>query len=730
MNAPRKNLSNPDLSDECTEMMTTADHSEEQYQFKRDPRLGDSAGSLGYQSLLEDHVSPPETTRPEPSIVTTNRVTPWKTQASLSSEPTSLASVMKDQLREQASQKFDSVVAQQIEQEEEILLAMAMERSLAELSYMSLHSTKQGITSTSSHRSLARTDSGNAQYTSKPAAIDSQSLFLKDTNEPSVSETPEFLMSNTLSQPTSLRRGSIEKSYDLTGAADTLSPDELREIQNALEEAEMTSQKESNEADELAHQIDGISVEDAAAIQAAIRQAEQEEEEQKQEMERQSLLLALEIQRREDEEARQILQRRQQQPQGNVRTMTREELERESRVGAYTLAEPAPKHLLEDDDREDARLVAAGFRINAAAPHEWNRRGDHVVGPDNEIRTKHDIELNDIANAHRLGLDNANIGNKAYNSFRASLKKNQTKGVAAHGTGRAGSDADATKNGVMDPQVRVLISKAINSGIISRCNGIVKEGKEAVVCHADMGNESESFDVAVKVFKRISEFKARADYVQGDPRYARDNFRKLSSRDQLSLWAEKEYRNLVRANRCGVPVPTPLMHKDNVLFMRFLGHEGWPAPQLRELNLRRASKRWEVLYSQVMEAVKNLYQRAKLVHGDLSEYNIMIVPAYLVENIADGIEDINQDVQAALIDFGQAVDARHPDADGLLERDIARVNTFFSLQGVETMSQEMSLRFVTGGGKDEEPSHLEDHADDSTGRISPQSQNEPPDTTG
>merc|ERR1711933_206012 len=89
-------------------------------------------------------------------------------------------------------------------------------------------------------------------------------------------------------------------------------------------------------------------------------------------------------------------------------------------------------------------------------------------------------------------------------------------------------------------------------------------------------NGSGGFDVAVKVFKQIQEFKTRGSYVDGDSRYHNIKFQKLDKREQVELWTSKEYRNLIRANAAGVPVPTPLMCKQNVLFMRFLGSiDGW-----------------------------------------------------------------------------------------------------------------------------------------------------------
>ena len=84
----------------------------------------------------------------------------------------------------------------------------------------------------------------------------------------------------------------------------------------------------------------------------------------------------------------------------------------------------------------------------------------------------------------------------------------------------------------MDGNVRLQISAAINAGLIDNCNGVVKEGKEALVYHADGGWKgrqalteeqsvssspgeprefvgSDGYDVAVKVFKRVVEFKGR-----------------------------------------------------------------------------------------------------------------------------------------------------------------------------------------------------------------------------
>lgn len=66
----------------------------------------------------------------------------------------------------------------------------------------------------------------------------------------------------------------------------------------------------------------------------------------------------------------------------------------------------------------------------------------------------------------------------------------------------------------------------------------------------------------------------------------------------------------------------------------------------------------------------------------------------MVEHVSPGVENREEDLQAVLIDFGQAVDTRHPDAVILLQRDLDRIKSFFTKQGVETMGAEEALTFV------------------------------------
>lgn len=402
-------------------------------------------------------------------------------------------------------------------------------------------------------------------------------------------------------------------SFDLSGAAEHLTEVELRDIQQALDRRtddngfpHLTTEdnKPTNGADQ-------VSEEDLAAIASAVNDVEMEQaiahalRAADEEEERKSVELAIKLIREEQlqstSESHASIQRHTQ--QGNVRTMTRGEYEAQQvkvQPLAGQLTADRPCHFDEDE------FIAAGFRINSSGRQQWSRRDQSsVIGPNNEVRTKHDTLLNGQANAERLGLESevvSTIGNQAFNSFLQSVQGRKCESFSKGG-GRTGSDTRATTSGAMDTNVRGEITKAINNHLIEKCNGVVKEGKEAVIYHANKGSESGGFDVAVKVFKRIQEFRGRGDYVDGDPRYGKTAFRSLSSREQLKVWAEKEYRNLIRASRVGVPVPTPLSQQENIVFMRFLGTDGWPSPQLRDLELRRGSSRWNTLYSQVLNSI-------------------------------------------------------------------------------------------------------------------------------
>jgi RIO1 family len=148
----------------------------------------------------------------------------------------------------------------------------------------------------------------------------------------------------------------------------------------------------------------------------------------------------------------------------------------------------------------------------------------------------------------------------------------------------------------MDEETRLQITRAVERGLISQLTGVVKLGDDATIFHANRGTESSGFDVAIKVYKRVH---GRRSAQPGDGNESQSS----TSKQLLELWTMKEFRNLKRARKSGVPTPAPFLTKNNILFMQFMGLGGRSAPQLAELELRRGHKRWKPLYRQIVEAV-------------------------------------------------------------------------------------------------------------------------------
>lgn len=71
----------------------------------------------------------------------------------------------------------------------------------------------------------------------------------------------------------------------------------------------------------------------------------------------------------------------------------------------------------------------------------------------------------------------------------------------------------------------------------------------------------------------------------------------------------------------GFPVPQVVSLTRNVLVMEFLGENGWPAPRLKDVELTKKS--YHRIYHRLIRLLRDMYQKCRLVHGDLSEYNLL-----------------------------------------------------------------------------------------------------------
>jgi RIO kinase 1 len=225
---------------------------------------------------------------------------------------------------------------------------------------------------------------------------------------------------------------------------------------------------------------------------------------------------------------------------------------------------------------------------------------------------------------------------------------------------------------VFDRPTLMTIYNLMNKGEIDEIHGAIKAGKESKIY---WGRNLKGEELAIKIYLTVSsEFrKGMLTYMAGDPRFK--NVRK-GPRSLIYTWAKKEFRNLREAHKVSVRVPKPFAVQKNVLLMEFIGEDGISAPLLREVELEKPER----TYLKVLLYVKRLHRDAKLVHGDLSEYNIMIWKG-----------------EPIIFDVSQAVSLKHPNSDQFLMRDLENLTRCFKRMGVGVLSTEEAFRRVTSG---------------------------------
>ncbi|XP_063903589.1 serine/threonine-protein kinase RIO1 [Zophobas morio] len=230
----------------------------------------------------------------------------------------------------------------------------------------------------------------------------------------------------------------------------------------------------------------------------------------------------------------------------------------------------------------------------------------------------------------------------------------------------------ATAEQVMDPRTRMILFKLLNRNLISEINGCISTGKEANVYHAS----SDKGQIAIKIYKTsILVFKDRDKYVSGEFRF-RHGYCRHNPRKMVRTWAEKEMRNLIRMHSNGLNVPEPILLRSHVLLMGFLGKDGWPAPKLKDVELGHSKAR--EIYREVVIVMWKMYNKCKLVHADLSEFNML----YLSGEIY-------------IIDVSQSVEHDHPHALEFLRKDCTNISDFFKKKEVATMGIKDLFDFIT-----------------------------------
>lgn len=274
---------------------------------------------------------------------------------------------------------------------------------------------------------------------------------------------------------------------------------------------------------------------------------------------------------------------------------------------------------------------------------------------------------------------------KSLTRHAAKIKLNDVQSGMASRGGSGTDRADrATSEQVLDPRTRMLLLQMINRNIVSEIHGCLSTGKEANVYYSLLfPDEEDATPVhrAIKVYKTsILVFKDRDKYVTGEFRF-RQGYSKSNNRAMVKLWAEKEMRNLRRIYAAGIPCPEPVYLRLHVMVMGFLGNsKGVAAPRLKdvEFDIPNPEKRWHELYMELLGYMRVMYQTCRLVHADLSEYNMLYHKNKL-----------------HIIDVSQSVEHDHPRSLEFLRMDIKNISDFFRRKSVDVLSERAVFGFIT-----------------------------------
>ena len=218
----------------------------------------------------------------------------------------------------------------------------------------------------------------------------------------------------------------------------------------------------------------------------------------------------------------------------------------------------------------------------------------------------------------------------------------------------------------------------VEAGLVDAVMRQLMSGKEAMIFVVRCGEDIR----CAKVYKEanLRSFRQSVDYTEGrkvkNSRRARamEKGSRYGRKAKEEAWQSTEVDALYRLAAAGVRVPQAYDFVDGVLLMELVtGSEGEPAPRLNDVVLTAEQAR-EFHGTLIREVVRMLC--AGVVHGDLSEYNVLVGSRGSV-------------MEPVIIDLPQAVDAAgNAHANGMLARDIGNLTRYFGRFAPELLDTE------------------------------------------
>lgn len=373
-------------------------------------------------------------------------------------------------------------------------------------------------------------------------------------------------------------------------------------------------------------------------------------------------------------------------------------LDRFKRNASFNTSVPDESLYESDDeniDRDSANLDTAWDIFERDEIKQKSRmvgKQGFVIDEEGNVITKHDIPTSSRKNMCRLmelktdiqtgdaggKKDDFRITNYVYNKLKVHSKKSSRRcsqrlfDKKERENERILEDIQSCK---MSDATRAIMDGLQIAHKIETLNGVIGHGKESTVLHAT-GRDHEDLpeqEVAIKIFNSNSNvaFKTRDTYNKSKcPSYKFD--KPKSKSDSLNKWAERGFKNLKLLRRENINCPDAISLKKHVLVMSFLGSNASPSPQLKDAHLDDTQLRNS--YEQVVDIMCRMYKNCELIHGDLSEYNLLW----------------HQD-QVYVIDVSQSMFSSHPNANFFLYRDCENILDFYAKAGLTEILDAKSL---------------------------------------